>query len=58
MAVFTIHLEPIDDTFYTLIAHEAKLPIEKVLEDALFQYAGQLSMQVQQEETTRADVEN
>lgn len=57
MAVFNIHLEPIVDTFYTMIAHQAKLPVEKVLEDALFQYAGLLSMQAQQEKWRQQEPE-
>jgi len=45
MAKVTLYLEPAVVLFYTRIAAEAGLPLEKVLSDALFKLAGELSLE-------------
>ena len=45
MKEVTINLEPALALFYTRIAETTMLPLEKVLEDALFKLAGELSLQ-------------
>ena len=41
----TLHLEPATVLFYTRIAAAAGLPLDKVLSDALFKLAGELSLE-------------
>ena len=41
----TVHLEPATVLFYTRIARNAGLPLDRVLADALFKLAGELSLQ-------------
>ena len=45
MTQVTLLLEPSVALFYTRIAQKNKLPLEKVLSDALFKLAGELSLQ-------------
>ena len=45
MKEVTINLEPALVLFYTRIAENTRLPLEKVLEDALFKLAGELSLE-------------
>ena len=41
----TLRLEPAVVFFYSRIAKQAGLPLEQVLQDALFKLAGELSLQ-------------
>ena len=45
MKEVTINLEPALVLFYTRIAENTSLTLEKVLEDALFKLAGELSLE-------------
>ena len=45
MQEVTLCLEPVLVLFYTKIAENTKLPLEKVLVDALFKLAGELSLE-------------
>ena len=45
MTQVTLLLEPAAALFYTRIAQSAGLPLEKVLSDALFKLAGELSLE-------------
>ncbi len=45
MTQITLSLEPSVALFYTRIALAAGLPIEQVLQDALFKLAGELSLE-------------
>ena len=45
MTQVTILLEPSVAQFYIQVAQKAGLPLEKVLSDALFKLAGELSLQ-------------
>ncbi len=45
MKEVTLTLEPALVLFYTRIAENTKLSLEKVLEDALFKLAGELSLE-------------
>ena len=45
MTEVTLTLEPTLVLFYSRIAENTKLPLEKVLEDALFKLAGELSLE-------------
>ncbi len=45
MTQVTILLEPAVALFYTQIAQAAGIPLEKVLSDALFKLAGELSLE-------------
>ncbi len=45
MTQVTILLEPSVALFYTRVAHSAGLPLEKVLSDALFKLAAELSLE-------------
>ena len=45
MQEVTLNLEPTLVLFYTRIAENTMLPLEKVLEDALFKLAGELSLE-------------
>ena len=45
MKQVTILLEPAVVLFYTRVAEYAGLPLERVLEDALFKLAGELSLE-------------
>lgn len=48
MTQVTLLLEPSVAYFYQCIAGAAKLPLEKVLADALFKLAGELSLEALQ----------
>jgi len=41
----TLHLEPEAALFYTRVAAAAGLPLERVIADALFKLAGELSLE-------------
>ena len=41
----TLHLEPETALFYTRVAAAAGLPLERVIADALFKLAGELSLE-------------
>ena len=45
MTEITIQLEPAVVLFYTRIANTMGLPLEKVITDALFKLAGELSLE-------------
>ena len=45
MTEITIQLEPTVVLFYTRIANAMGLPLEKVITDALFKLAGELSLE-------------
>ena len=45
----TLHLDPAVVLFYSRIASTAGVPLEKVLGDALFKLAGELSLQALKE---------
>jgi len=45
----TVHLEPATVLFYSRIAKNAGLPLDRVLSDALFKLAGELSLQALRE---------
>ena len=45
MTQVTLHLEPSVALFYTRVAAAAELPLEKVLSDALFKLAAELSLE-------------
>ena len=45
MQEITLYLEPALVLFYTRIAENTRLPLEKVLADALFKLAGELSLE-------------
>ena len=45
----TLHLDPAVVLFYSRIAKQAGLPLERVLGDALFKLAGELSLQALKE---------
>ena len=45
MTQVTLLLEPSVALFYSRIAHAAGIPMEKVLSDALFKLAGELSLE-------------
>ena len=45
MTEITLHLEPSVALFYSRIASAAGIPLERVLSDALFKLAGELSLQ-------------
>ena len=49
MTKVTLTLEPAVALFYTRVALSAGLPLEKVLSDALFKLAGELSLEAMQE---------
>lgn len=51
MAKVTIVLEPAVALFYTRIASAAGIPLENVLQDALFKLAGELSLEALQTKT-------
>ncbi len=44
-----LQLEPVVVLFYTRIANATGLPLEKVLSDALFKLAGELSLEATKE---------
>lgn len=44
MPKYTIELDALTFTFYEKIARQAELPVEQVLSDTLFRYAGELSL--------------
>ena len=48
MTQVTLVLEPAVALFYTRIADSAGIPLEKVLADALFKLAGELSLEALQ----------
>ena len=48
MIPVTIHLEPAVAAFYTRLAEAVELPLERVLSDALFKLAGELSLEALQ----------
>ena len=48
MAEVTLYLEPCVVLFYTRLADRLSLPLEKVLADALFKLAGELSLEALQ----------
>ncbi len=50
MTQVTLLLEPAVALFYTQIARSAGVPLEKVLSDALFKLAGELSLEALQTE--------
>ena len=50
MTEVTLLLEPNVALFYTRIAQMAGLPLEKVLSDALFKLAGELSLEALQKD--------
>ena len=50
MIEITLLLEPTVALFYTRIAELAGLPVEKVLADALFKLAGELSLEALQKD--------
>ena len=41
----TIHLDPAVVRFYSRVADIVRLPLERVISDALFKLAGELSLQ-------------
>ena len=41
----TLHLEPEVALFYTRVAFHAGVPLERVIADALFKLAGELSLE-------------
>ena len=45
MKEITVRLEPSVALFYTRIAKKAGIPLQQVLEDALFKLAGELSLE-------------
>lgn len=45
MDEFLIRLDPATARFYTRISQAADLPTERVLQDALFKLAGELSLE-------------
>ena len=45
----TLQLEPAVALFYSRVADSAGLPLERVLSDALFKLAGELSLQALKE---------
>lgn len=45
MVTLTITLDPAVVSFYQRVAELAELPVEKVLADALFKLAGELSLE-------------
>ena len=51
MTQVTLLLEPSVALFYTQVAQRSGLPLEKVLSDALFKLAGELSLQALKEHT-------
>lgn len=48
---YTIQLDDVAASFFERVAQSATLPVEQVLADALFQYAGQLSVQAIQQKS-------
>ena len=50
MTEVKVLLEPTVALFYTRIARAAGLPLEKVISDALFKLAGELSLEALQNE--------
>ena len=48
MTEVTLLLEPCVALFYSQVAENAGLPLEKVLSDALFKLAGELSLEALQ----------
>ena len=48
MTTVILRLDPTVALFYTRIAKDAGIPLEKVLEDALFKLAGELSLEALQ----------
>ncbi len=49
MVSVTIALDPLVAAFYQRVAHQAQLPVETVLADALFKLAGELSLEAARE---------
>ena len=45
MVTLTIQLDPLVAGFYERVAAASQLPLEAVLEDALFKLAGELSLE-------------
>lgn len=45
MVTVTVSLEPAVALFYEKIALQMQLPVEKILSDALFKLAGELSLE-------------
>ena len=45
MIHLTVSLDPVVVRFYENIAHAMELPLERVLSDALFKLAGELSLE-------------
>ena len=52
MTQVTILLEPAVALFYSRVAAAAELPLEKVLSDALFKLAGELSLEAIQKRSS------
>ena len=48
MTEIKVLLDPTVVQFYTRVAHAAGLPLEKVISDALFKLAGELSLEAMQ----------
>ncbi len=46
MKTYKIKIDSLTEKFYTSIAQNAGLPVEQVLSDSLFRFAGELSAQV------------
>ena len=44
MNIINLSLDPAVIRFYTKIAEQAGIPLEQVLSDALFRFAGELSL--------------
>lgn len=45
MQEYTIALDPVTAAFYQAVAQAARLPVERVLTDALFKLAGELALE-------------
>ena len=45
MALYLVDLDPSAEKLYRLVAESVRLPVERVLSDALFRLAGELSME-------------
>ena len=58
MTQVTLNLEPAVALFYKRVAYTYGIPLEKVLSDALFKLAGELSLEALHKQETNAGNSN